>query len=1049
MAAQRDGLIASCIRASLAGPWITLLLAAVVAACGIWSITQISVDALPDLSDVQVIVRTNYEGRAPQVVEDQITFPLTSSMRAVPGATVVRGYSLFGDSFVYVLFADGTDPYWARSRVLERLSQVQSRLPSDAHPALGPDATGVGWIFEYALLDRSGRHDVAQLRSLQDWWLRYELQSIPGVAEVAALGGMVKEYQVVVQPEKLRAYRVTLAQVRSAISQGNAQTGGSALELAEAEYMIRASGYVRSMDDLRHIPLRVDERGVAICLGDVADVRLGPQMRRGIADLDGGGEVAGGAIVMRNGADARATIAAVRQRLAEIAPQLPAGIQIVPAYDRSTLIDRAIETLRGKLLYELIAIFIVCLLFLSDAPAALIVVAVLPLGILAALLIMHLSGVSANIMSLGGIAIAVGAMVDAAIVMAENAQKKLERAAEAGGSFGPAQRFELIAAACVEVGPALFFSLLIIALSFVPVLALQAQEGKLFTPLAYTKTCAMLAAALASVTVVPVLVLLAIRKPRRELANPLNRIAAALYRPVLTAVLRRPAAAIAVAAVLTVATAWPLMHTGTEFLPDLDEGDLLYMPASLPGISPAAARALLQTADRLIAGVPEVEHVLGKAGRSDSATDPAPLEMLEVLVKLKPRRLWRPGLDRDGLIAELDRRLQLPGVTNVWLPPIKARIDMLSTGIRTPLAIRIAGPSLEQIQKIGMQIERIVRAVPGSGSVYSERVAGGRYIDVEIDRAAAARFGLNIGDVDDFVELAVGGKEVGQTVEGRERYPINLRYPQEWRDSPEKLRSLPILSAQGASITLGDVAAVRVADGPAQIRSEDARPVGWVYITPARGDLSSLVTGIQTRIEAAHVIPAGYSIQWSGDYKHLERAFGRLRGVVPVTLLIIVVLLYLSFRNAWDVGLVLAALPISLIGGAWTIWLLGYRLSVATVVGCIALAGIAVETGVIMLIFLNAAWSARRVATPAPTLADLHAAIIEGALLRLRPKLMTVMAIIFGLLPLLLGNGAGAEVMKRIAAPMVGGMLSALLATLLVIPAFFSILRSRTDLPAA
>lgn len=1043
------GLIGRCIRASVAHQRLVLLLAALAVAWGCANLRGLSVDALPDLSDVQVIVRTGYPGQAPQIVEDQVTFPLATALRAVPGATAVRGYSFFGDSFVYVLFADGVDQYWARARVLEALERIEERLPREVHPVLGPDASGVGWIYEYALVDRTGRNDLYKLRSLQDWWLRYQLQSVPDVAEVATLGGMVKTYQVVVDPQELRASRLTLAQIRAAIEAGNRESGGSVLEMAESEYMVRATGYIRSVEDLRHVPLGLGAGGTPLLLQDVAEVRLGPGLRRGIADLDGEGEVVGGIIVMRSGANARAVIGNLQRRLSELERRLPPGVQIVPTYDRSVLIDRAVRNIESKVLYELIAVIAVCVAFLFDAAAGLVAAAVLPLGVLIALYIMSAQGMSANIMSLGGIAVAIGAMVDAALVMTENVYKRLERAAAAEQPLAGSARLSLIVGACAEVGPALFISLLIIALSFLPILFLEGQERRLFAPLAYTKTYAMLAAALLSITLVPALLSVLVRgSTPRELGNPLNRLATRLYRPVLVFALHRPRLVVGCALLLVLLSIWPIAHTGVEFLPDMDEGDLLYMPMALPGISAEAARRLLLATDRLLASVPEVERVFGKAGRADSATDPAPLEMLETVVKLRPRAQWRAHVTLAQIRSRLDSLAHMPGITNSWTAPIRGRIDMLSTGARTPLALVISGPSSAEIQRLGLRIEQLLRGIPGERQIFSERSAQGRYVLVDTDRVAAARYGLNMQAIHDVVELAIGGHTIGETVEGRERYPISLRYPQQWRDSPESIRDLPLVAADGAQLTLGDVARVSIKSGPSMIRSEDALPAAWIYITQGNTDVTSFVRRAQAEIDAEHILPSGYSLRWTGQYEYLQRSFARLKTVVPLTLMIIVVLLYCAFGRAADVLLILGSLPIALCGGAWALWLLDYRLSLGSAIGFIALAGVAVETGVIMLIYLNNAWVARRAATDNPTRQDLHTAVIEGALMRLRPKLMTCAAILVGLLPLMFGGGAGAELMQRIAAPMVGGMVSATLLTLIVIPTLYLQVRARTDLQA-
>ena len=1030
------------IRASLANRGLVLLLAAMLAGFGTYSLLRTPVDALPDLSDVQVIVRTSYPGQAPRVVEDQVTYPLTTALLSVPGATTVRGYSFYGDSFVNVLFADGTDPYWARSRVLEYLSQAASRLPDGVRPTLGPDATGVGWIYQYALVDRSGKHDISQLRSIQDWFLKFELQALDGVAEVASIGGMVRQYQVVVDPVRLKGYGLTLMMVEQAIRGGNQEIGGSVVEMAETEYMVRVSGYVRGVADLERIPVMATRGGTPVLLRDVAEVRVGPEMRRGIGELDGEGEAVGGVVVMRNGENARDTIVRVKDKLEQLRAGLPEGVEIVETYDRSALIQRSVDNLMRKLLDEFIVVAIVCFVFLYHLRSGLIVVIVTPIAVLSAFAVMYLQGINANIMSIGGIAIAIGTMVDAAIVMIENVHRKLERSGDGPG------RMEAILEGCREVGPSLFFSLMIVAFSFLPVFTLEAQEGRMFSPLAYTKTYAMVAASVLSITLVPVLIWWLVRgRIRPESANPVNRAAMAAYRPFLELALRRPWAVTALATVLVFATLWPASRLGTEFMPELDEGDLLYMPTTLPGLSPDAARALLQQTDKLIKTVPEVERVFGKAGRAETATDPAPMEMFETVIKLKPRDQWRTGMTPERLRAELDERVRLPGVSNAWVYPIKTRIDMQATGIRTPVGIKIMGPDLDVIEDLGRRIERIVREVPGATSVYAERAATGRYVDVDIDRVAAARYGLNVKDVQDIVAGAVGGMNVGTTVEGLERYPINLRYPQRYRDSLQALRDLPIVTPTGANVTLADVARVAVADGPGMIRSENARPSGWVFVDIQDRDLGGFVADAKSRIASQLELPPGYSLGWSGQYEYLERAAGRLKAVVPLTLSIIVLLLYLNFRNGRDVALILGALPFALVGGVWLLYLLDYDLSIAAAVGFIALAGVAAETGVVMLMYLNHAWadakSRAQAAGRAPTMDELRSAIVEGALLRLRPKLMTVITIIVGLLPIMWGSGTGSEVMRRIAAPMVGGMVSATVLTLVILPALYLLVNGR------
>jgi copper/silver efflux system protein len=1035
-------MIDAIIRGSLANRPLVLLLALMLAAVGTYAVLHTPVDALPDLSDVQVIVRTPYPGQAPRVVEDQVTYPLTSALLSVPGATTVRGYSFYGDSFVNVLFEDGTDPYWARSRVLEYLSQAAARLPEGVRPSLGPDATGVGWVYQYALVDRSGRHDLAQLRSLQDWFLKFELQALEGVAEVATVGGMVKQYQVVVDPLRLRGYGIPLMMVEEAIRRGNQEVGGSVIEMAEAEYMVRATGYVKSIADLEQIPLMAGKDGTPVLLRDVAEVRLGPEMRRGIGELDGEGEAVGGVIVMRDGENARDTIVRVKDKLNQLRAGLPAGVEIVETYDRGSLIQRAVDNLKRKLLDEFIVVALVCFLFLYHVRSGLIVVIVTPLAVASAFIVMRAQGINANIMSLGGIAIAIGTLVDAAIVMIENVHRKLEQQPD------DSRRMEAIYRGCREVGPSLFFSLMIVALSFLPVFTLEGQEGRMFAPLAYTKTWAMVAASLLSVTLVPVLIWYLVRgRIRPEQANPINRAAAAVYRPFLVLALRHPWGVTLAASVLVLATLWPASRLGSEFMPELDEGDLLYMPTTLPGLSTDAARALLQQTDRLIKTVPEVERVFGKAGRADTATDPAPIEMFETTIMLKPRDQWRPGMTPDKLKAELDALVKFPGMSNAWGYPIKTRIDMLATGIRTPVGIKIMGPDLQVIQQLGQQIEDIVRQVPGTTSVYAERTATGRYVDIDIDRVAAARHGLNIRDVQDIVGSAVGGMTVSYTVEGLERYPINLRYPQEFRDSLQQLRQLPIVTPTGANVTLQDVARVDIADGPGMIRSENARPSGWVFVDLQGRDLGGYVADARSRIADQLELPPGYSLAWSGQYEYLERAVERLKLVVPATLAIIVLLLYLNFRNGRDVALILLTLPFALVGGVWLLYLLDYDLSIAAAVGFIALAGVAAETGVVMVMYLEHAWAERRARAAAesrpPTRVELREAIVEGALLRLRPKLMTVITIIVGLLPIMWGTGTGSEVMRRIAAPMVGGMVSATVLTLVIIPSLYLLLNGR------
>jgi Cu(I)/Ag(I) efflux system membrane protein CusA/SilA len=1037
-------MIAALIRASIANRFLVLLATFALGAWGVWAVLRTPLDAIPDLSDVQVIIRTTYPGQAPQIVENQVTYPLTTTMLSVPGAKTVRGYSFFGDSFVYVLFEDGTDPYWARSRVLEYLNQVQSRLPAQAKTSLGPDATGVGWVYEYALIDRSGRMDLSQLRALQDWFLKYELKAVPNVSEVASVGGMVKQYQIVLDPARLRAYNIPHAKVIEAVQRSNQETGGSVLELGEAEYMVRASGYLKSLDDFRKIPLSASESGVPVRLGDVARVQVGPEMRRGIAELDGEGEVAGGVIVMRSGKNALETIDAVKAKIASLKGSLPPGVEIVPTYDRSNLIKRAVANLGEKLVEEFVVVALVCLLFLFHMRSAFVAIVSLPLGILAAFIVMYYQGVNANIMSLGGIAIAIGAMVDAAVVMIENAHKRIEawNQAHPGGTLAGEEHWRVIGEAAAEVGPALFVSLLIITFSFIPVFTLEAQEGRLFSPLAFTKTYAMAAAAGLAVTLVPVLMgyLIRGRIPAEE-RNPLNRFLIRLYEPLLKAALRHPKAVLVGAFALLLATAWPASRLGGEFMAPLDEGDLLYMPSALPGLSAGKAAELLQQTDRLIKTVPEVASVFGKAGRAETATDPAPLEMFETTIQLKPRAEWRPGMTPEKLVEELDRIVRVPGLSNIWVPPIRNRIDMLATGIKSPVGVKVAGTDLREIDRVAGEIERAVKDVPGVSSALAERLSGGRYIDIDIDRDSAARYGLNVADVHSIVSAAIGGENIGETVEGLQRFPINLRYPRELRDSVEKIRALPVVTERGAQIRLGDVAAVRIADGPPMLKSENARLSGWVYIDIRGRDLSSAVRDMQRAVAEKVKLPPGISVSWSGQFEFLERATARLKVVVPATLLIIFVLLYLLFRRTADALLIMFMLPFSLIGGLWLVWLLGHHVSVATVVGFIALAGLAAEFGVVMMIYLDHALGRRAVAGVPLAEGALVEAIHEGAVLRVRPKAMTVAVVIGGLLPIMFGAGTGSEVMQRIAAPMVGGMITAPLLSMFVVPVAYLLLR--------
>lgn len=1042
-------MIARLIRWSVANRFLVLLATLFTVAWGIWAVQSTPVDALPDLSDVQVIIRTSYPGQAPQIVENQVTYPLATTMLSVPGAKTVRGFSFFGDSFVYVLFEDGVDLYWARSRVLEYLNQVQGRLPATARPALGPDATGVGWIFQYALVDKSGQHDLAQLRALQDWFLKFELKTLPNVAEVATVGGMVKQYQVVLDPVKLASFGITHEQVIAAIRAANQESGGAVLELAETEFMVRASGYLKTIADFRAIPLRL-AGGVPVSLGDVAHIQTGPEMRRGITELDGQGEAVGGIVVLRSGKNARETIAAVKAKLDELKPGLPKGVEIVTTYDRSLLIDRAIDNLRNKLIEEFIVVALVCAVFLWHLRSSLVAIVSLPLGVLIAFIVMQRQGINANIMSLGGIAIAIGAMVDAAVVMIENAHKKIEawNHAHPGETLCGETHWSVITEAACEVGPALFFSLLIITLSFIPVFTLEAQEGRLFGPLAFTKTYAMAAAAGLSVTLIPVLMGYWIRgRIPDEAKNPLNRWLIRTYHPLLEAVLRRPRTTLAVAALLFLTALWPISRLGGEFLPPLDEGDLLYMPSALPGLSAQKAAELLQQTNRMIKSVPEVARVFGKAGRAETATDPAPLEMFETTVQFKPRDQWRTGMTPEKLVNELDRVVKVPGLTNIWIPPIRNRIDMLATGIKSPIGVKIAGSNLADIDRIAQEIERIAKGVPGVSSALAERLTGGRYVDVDIDRASAARYGLNIGEVQSVVASLIGGENIGETVEGLARFPISVRYPREWRDTVEKLAALPIVTPAGSQITLGMVARVKVSDGPPMLKSENARPSGWVYVDVRGRDLASVVSDLRRAVARGVKLEPGMSLAYSGQFEFMERANARLKQVVPATLLIIFVLLYLTFNRFDEALLIMATLPFALTGGVWFLYAMGYNLSVATGVGFIALAGVSAEFGVIMLLYLKNAWNEQQDAGKTGE-ADLLAAIHEGAVQRVRPKAMTVAVIVAGLLPILLGSGTGSEVMSRIAAPMVGGMISAPLLSLFVIPAAYRLMRRRR-LPAS
>tara|TARA_R110000824_G_scaffold399102_1_gene604033 strand:+ start:79834 stop:82962 length:3129 start_codon:yes stop_codon:yes gene_type:complete len=1032
-------MIALIIRKSIENRGLLLVAALVLMVAGFINLRSMPVDAIPDLSDVQVIIRTPFAGQSPQVVEDQVTYPLTTAMLSVPGAVNVRGYSFFGDSYVYIIFEDGTDQYWARSRVLEYLSQVSAALPANVTPALGPDATGVGWIFEYALVDRTGQQDISQLRALQDWFLKFELQTVPGVSEVATVGGMVRQYQVVVDPDRLSALGLNLTQIRDAIQKGNREVGGSVIEMAESEFMVRATGYIQGIAELEQIPLKVNERNVPVLLGDVATIQIGPQLRRGVADLNGEGEVVGGVIVMRNGENALATIEAVKEKLDSLVSGLPEGVEIVPTYDRSQLINNAVDNLYSKLIEEFIVVGLICILFLFHLRSSLVAIAILPLGIMAALIIMRTQGINANIMSLGGIAIAIGAMVDGAIVMIENVHKHIEQDPE----LAKTNRWELIYKASSQVGAPLFFSLLIITLSFLPIFTLEAQEGRMFAPLAFTKTWAMAAAALFSITFIPVFMGYLIRgKVLPEHKNPVNRVLTAIYRPVINFVMHSPWLVIIGGALLIGSAIWPFSKLGTEFMPPLDEGDWMYMPTTNPGLPIGEATQLLQQTNRLIKSVPEVSQVFGKIGRAETATDPAPLTMIETLIRFKPESEWREGMTIQDIREEIQQRVQLPGISNVWVMPIKTRIDMLATGIKTPVGLKIGGPDLKVIQEIGADIERLLSNFPGSASVYSEKVVGGRYVVVDIDRERAARLGLNIDDVQMIVMTAIGGMNVSETIEGLERFPINVRYPAHVRDSLENIRELPVITPQGARVRLADLARIEIEDGPPMIKSENARPTGWVYIDINDIDVGTYVSTAREFLNEHLIIPEGYSLAWSGQFEYMQRAIEKLKLVVPFTILIITLLLYLAFKRVADVLIVLVSLPVSIAGSAWFLWYLDYELSVAVAVGIIALAGVSVEIGVIMLIYLNQyrdEYINEAKLNNSFSVSGLRAAIGNGALQRLRPIVMTVAAITAGLLPIMFGHGTGSEVMQRIAAPMIGGMVTTLLLTLCVIPALYFI----------
>ncbi|MDM9284320.1 CusA/CzcA family heavy metal efflux RND transporter [Providencia rettgeri] len=1033
------------IRRSVANRFLVLMGVVFLVIAGIWSIRSTPVDALPDLSDVQVIIKTTYPGQAPQLVENQVTYPITTTMLSVPGAKTVRGFSAFGDSYVYVIFEDNTDLYWARSRVLEYLNQVQNQLPKGAVASIGPDATGVGWVFEYALVDKTGKHNLAELRSLQDWFLKYELKALPNVSEVATVGGVVKSYQILVDPLKLSQFSVTLPEIKQAVEMANQEAGGSSIEIAEAEYMVRASGYLQSIDDFNKIYLKTSENGVPIYLQDVARIQEGPEMRRGVAELNGEGEVVGGIILLRSGENARNVIHDVKQKLEDLSASLPEGIEIITTYDRSILIDNAIDNLSYKLLEEFIVVALVCAVFLWHFRSALVAIISLPLGLFIAFIVMRYQGINANIMSLGGIAIAIGAMVDAAIVMIENAHKKLEKwqHENEGKVIDNAQRWKVITDSAVEVGPALFISLLIITLSFIPIFTLEGQEGRLFGPLAFTKTYAMAGAAALALIVIPILMGYWIRgNIPNENKNPLNRWLISLYSPILTKVLAWPKTTLLIGFLSLFTVIWPLKHLGGEFLPAINEGDLLYMPSTLPGVSPAQAAFLLQNTDKLIKTIPEVDTVFGKVGKAETATDSAPMEMIETTIRLKPQAQWREGMTLEKIIDELDETVRLPGVANLWVPPIRNRIDMLSTGVKSPIGIKVSGRDLEEIDALAQEIEKVTKSVPGVVSVLAERLVGGRYIDVKIDREKAARFGMSISDVQVYISMATGGEMVGETVEGIERYPISIRYPQDYRNSVSAMKLLPILTPSKQQIVLSDVADVFVNMGAPMLKTENARPTSWIYIDARDRDMVSVIKDIDAAIKDNIQMKPGLSYSFTGQFELLERANQKLMLMVPATIMIIFVLLYLAFRRFSEALLILLSLPFALVGAIWFLYWMNFNLSVATGTGFIALAGVAAEFGVVMLIYLRHAIEDKEKQQGISSLSDqdLDRALYEGAVLRVRPKAMTVAVILAGLLPILLGTGVGSEVMSRIAVPMIGGMITAPLLSLFIIPAAYKLI---------
>ncbi|QLE87384.1 efflux RND transporter permease subunit [Shewanella sp. Scap07] len=1035
------------ISASIKQRAMVLLLTFVVALIGYQAMRMTPLDALPDLSDVQVIVKTSYPGQAPQLVEDQITYPLSTAMLAVPGAKTVRGFSMFGDSYVYIIFEDGTDIYWARSRVLEYLSQTQAQLPENVTPTLGPDASGVGWVFQYALVDRKGQHDLAQLRSLQDWFLKLELQSVSGVSEIATIGGMEQSYQIIVDPHKLALYQIDLMTVKNALDNSNSSTGGSVIEMAEAEYMITSSGYRQTLADFEEIPLGiVSDSGIPVLMKDVAQLRTGPAARRGIAELDGQGEVVGGIVVMRYGENALATINNVKAKLKEVENGLPDGVELVITYDRSELILNSVDNLKQKVIEEMLVVGFICLIFLLHARSTLVAIISLPISILISFIVMNMIGVNANIMSLGGIAIAIGAVVDAAIVMVENVHKHLEhyRAQHNGQAPTGDAHWDLVRKASIEVGPALFFSLLIITLSFVPVFALEAQEGRLFHPLAYTKTFAMAASAILAITLIPVLLGYFVRgKIPDENKNPISRVLIAIYEPTLRLVLRFPKVTLLLALMALASALYPMSKMGSEFMPELEEGDLLYMPTTLPSVSSGKAAEILQQTDRLIKTIPEVKRVFGKVGRAMTATDPAPLTMLETTIMLNPRETWREGMTLEGIIAELQKTVRVPGMTNAWVQPIKTRIDMLSTGVRTPVGIKISGADIDELQRIGTEIEAVVSQLPGTMSAFAQRTSGGRYIDIDPNLKNAARYGMTLKDIQDVVQMAIGGMQVGQSIQGQERYPINIRYPRELRDSIEKLRDLPVLTKTGKYVPLGNLATIEVSDGAPMLASENGRLISWVFVDLKDISIGEYITMARAALDEQVNLPARYSYSFAGQYEYMQRVEAKMQLVIPLMVAVIFMLLMMTFNSFVQASVIMLSLPFSLVGSAWLLYALDFNFSVAVSVGMIALAGVAAEFGVVMQVYLNNAIKDRQLAGNYRQQRDLVEALVHGAVMRIRPKAMTVATIFFGLLPIMWGTGTGNEVMQKIAAPMVGGMITAPLLSLFVLPAIYLLIYKR------